>query len=128
MNHLLLIAAGGAAGAVSRHWVNQAALRLLGPEIPSGTIAVNVIGGFLVGLLVGWLAQAGRPDATELRFALGVGFLGAFTTMSAFSLDIVLMLERRDAIGALLYAGGTVGASVIAVFAGLLAARQLVSG
>lgn len=127
MNHLLLVAAGGALGAVARHLVNQAGLRVLGPEFPYGTLAVNVIGSLAIGLLVGWLAQAGRPDATEIRFALGVGFLGAFTTMSAFALDVVVMAERKMALLAVAYAAGTVGLSVIAVLAGLLIARQIVS-
>ncbi|WP_375284374.1 fluoride efflux transporter CrcB [Marinicauda pacifica] len=125
MNHLLFIAAGGALGAVSRHLVNQAGLRWLGPEFPYGTFLVNVGGSLMIGLLVGWLAQAGRPDATEIRFALGVGFLGAFTTMSAFALDVVVMAERKMLGLALAYASGTVVLSVLAVFAGLLIARRL---
>lgn len=125
MNHLLFIAAGGALGAVSRHLVNQAGLRWLGPEFPYGTFLVNVGGSLMIGLLVGWLAQAGRPDATEIRFALGVGFLGAFTTMSAFALDVVVMAERKMLALALAYASGTVVLSVLAVFAGLLIARRL---
>jgi len=127
MNHILLIAFGGALGAVSRHLVNQAALRLLGPEFPYGTLAANVIGSLAVGLLVGWLSLAGRPDATEIRFAFGVGFLGAFTTMSAFALDVVIMAERKMAVMALAYAVGTVALSVLAVLAGLLIARQIFS-
>jgi len=125
MTHLFLIAAGGALGAVSRHLVNQAGLRLLGPEFPWGTLAVNVAGSLAVGLLVGWLSLAGRPDATEIRFAFGVGFLGAFTTMSAFALDVVVMAERKMAALALAYAAGTVGLSVLAVLAGLMIARQV---
>ncbi len=125
MNHLLLIGLGGALGAMARHGVNMAAFRVLGPDWPWGTFAVNVAGGFLIGVLVGWLAQAGRPDATELRFALGVGFLGAFTTMSAFSLDIVLMWERKELVSALLYVASTVGASVAAVLAGLMLMRRI---
>lgn len=125
MQHLLLIAMGGAAGAVSRHLVNQAGLRVLGPEFPYGTLAANLIGSLLIGVLLGWLAFAGRGDATELRYALGVGFLGAFTTMSAFSLDVVLMIERRAYVEAGLYATGTVVCAVIAVFVGMLLARKV---
>lgn len=125
MQHLLLIAVGGAAGAVSRHLVNQAGLRVLGPEFPYGTLAVNLIGSLLIGVLVGWLAFAGRADATELRYALGVGFLGAFTTMSAFSLDVVLMIERKAYVEAGFYATGTVVCAVIAVIAGMMLARKV---
>lgn len=125
MTHLFLIALGGAAGAVSRHLVNQAGLRVLGPDFPYGTLTVNVVGSLAIGLLVGWLASAGRADATELRFALGVGFLGAFTTMSAFALDIVLMFERKQYVSSLLYATGTVMVSVIAVMVGLIVMRKV---
>lgn len=124
MQHVLLIAAGGALGAVSRHFVNQVALRLIGPEFPWGTAAVNVAGSFAIGLLVGWLAFAGRAEATEIRLALGVGFLGAFTTMSAYALETVLFIERKAYLLALGYAAGTVTVSVAAVFAGLLLARK----
>ncbi|MEO1038343.1 MAG: fluoride efflux transporter CrcB [Pseudomonadota bacterium] len=125
MQHVLLIALGGALGAVSRHFVNQAGLRLIGPEFPYGTFAVNVAGGLAIGLLVGWLALAQRPDATELRYALGVGFLGGFTTMSAFALDVFLMLERKAYLSATGYALGTVLLSVAAVMAGIIIARRV---
>ena len=125
MQHLLLIAAGGALGAVSRHLVNQAGLRLIGPEFPYGTLAVNIVGSLLIGLLVGWLALAGRPDANEIRYAFGIGFLGAFTTMSAYALDIVTMVERKTYLTAAAYGAGTVLVSVIMVFAGLALARRL---
>lgn len=127
MNHLILIALGGALGAVARHLVNQGALRVIGPDYPWGTLIVNVAGSLLIGVLVGWLAFAGRSDATELRFALGVGFLGAFTTMSAFSLDVVLFIERKAYVSAAGYALGTVCLSVFAVFVGLMLARKLIA-
>lgn len=127
MPHLLLIALGGALGAVSRHLVNQGALRFIGPDFPAGTLIVNVVGSLAIGMLVGWLALAGRSDATELRFALGVGFLGAFTTMSAFSLDVVLFIERKAYVSAAAYGLGTLALSVVAVFAGLLIARKLIA-
>ena len=125
MNHLLLVALGGALGAVARHLVNQAGLRVLGPEIPYGTLIVNVTGSLLIGVLVGWLAFAGRADATELRFALGVGFLGAFTTMSAYALDVVIFIERKAYVSAFTYAAGTVVLSVLAVAAGIVIARRV---
>lgn len=127
MPHLLLIAIGGALGAVARHLVNQGALRFIGPDYPWGTLAVNVAGSFALGVLVGWLAFAGRSDATELRFALGVGFLGAFTTMSAFSLDVVLFIERKAYVSAAAYGLGMLALCVFAVFAGLIIARKVIA-
>lgn len=107
--------------------VNQAGLRLIGPEWPWGTVAVNVIGSLLIGMLVGWLALAGRPDATEIRYTFGIGFLGAFTTMSAYALDVVLFLEKKAYGSALFYGLGTVAASVIAVVLGLMIARRVLA-
>jgi len=127
MPHLLLIALGGALGAVARHLVNQGALRFIGPDYPWGTLAVNIAGSLALGVLVGWLAFAGRSDATELRFALGVGFLGAFTTMSAFSLDVVLFIERKAYVSAAAYGLGTLALCVAAVFVGLILARKVIA-
>jgi CrcB protein len=127
MPHLLLIAFGGALGAVSRHFVNQGAMRFIGPGFPYGTLMVNVAGSLALGVLVGWLAFAGRSDGTELRFALGVGFLGAFTTMSAFSLDVVLFIERKAYVSAAAYGLGTLTLSVLAVFVGLIIARKVIA-
>jgi CrcB protein len=124
MAHLLLIALGGALGAVSRHLVNQAGLRWLGPEFPYGTLTVNIVGSMALGFLVGWLALAGRPDATEIRFAFGIGFLGAFTTMSAFALDTFLMVERKAYLEAALYSSGTFVTCFIAVSVGVIIARR----
>lgn len=125
MSNLLLIAAGGAIGAVSRHMTGQWALRALGPEWPYGTFLVNVIGGLLMGGFIGWLAQAGRADANALRAFFAVGILGGFTTFSAFSLDVVVMIERKQWFNALGYALGSVVLAVLALFVGLLIARRV---
>ncbi|PIW31174.1 MAG: fluoride efflux transporter CrcB [Rhodobacterales bacterium CG15_BIG_FIL_POST_REV_8_21_14_020_59_13] len=125
MNNILLIAAGGALGAVSRHLTGQFFLRTIGPDWPYGTFAVNVLGGLIMGGFIGWLAQAGRADANELRAFFAVGALGGFTTFSAFSLDVVLMIERRaygDAIG---YVAASVILSILALFVGLMIARRI---
>lgn len=127
MTNLLLIAAGGAIGAVSRHLTGQWALRALGPEWPHGTLLVNVAGGLLMGVFIGWLAQAGRADANALRAFFAVGILGGFTTFSAFSLDIVVMIERKAWINAAGYALGSVVLAVLALFVGLLVARKVFS-
>ena len=118
------MAAGGAAGAVARHWVSGVTLRLFGPGWPHGTFAVNLLGGLLMGLLVGWLAFRGGTDQERWRLLLGVGALGGFTTFSAFSLELALMIERRAWTGAALYALASVVLSVAALFAGLWLARR----
>ncbi len=125
MNQLLLIGAGGAIGAVSRHLVGQLALRLMGPGLPWGTFAVNIVGGLAMGLLVGWLAMVERADEMSIRLFAGVGVLGGFTTFSAFSLDLVLMIERRDYTAAMGYALASVLIAVLALMAGLMIARRL---
>lgn len=124
MNGLLYVAAGGALGASFRHLVGGVVLRVLGPGFPYGTFVVNILGGFLMGCLAGWLAHK-VSGGENLRLFLGVGLLGGFTTFSAFSLDAVLMYERK-AYGALLtYVGGSVVMSIAALMCGLVLARTV---
>ncbi len=120
---LLYVMVGGAVGAGARYLTGRAMLSLLGPDYPFGTLAVNLIGGLLMGVLVGVLA---RTTASETwRLLLGVGVLGGFTTFSAFSLDVVTMIER-GAIGvAFGYVLVSVIGSVTALFAGLSAVRAV---
>lgn len=125
MTNLLLIAAGGAIGAVSRHLIGQFFLRAVGSDWPYGTFVVNVLGGLILGAFVGWLSQAGRSDANELRAFFAVGVLGGFTTFSAFSLEAVVMIERRAWGDAALYVSASIVLSVLALFVGLLLARRL---
>lgn len=127
MTQLLLIAAGGAIGAVARHFAGMAALRALGPNWPWGTFGVNVIGGLALGLFIGWLAQAGRPDAQALRAFFAVGVLGGFTTFSAFSLELVMMIERKTWLAAFGYATASVLAAVAALFVGLMIMRKVMA-
>ncbi|MBA3897799.1 MAG: fluoride efflux transporter CrcB [Sphingomonadaceae bacterium] len=105
---LLPVMLGGALGAGARYLVGMAALRGLGPGFPWGTLAVNLIGGLLMGVLVGVLARL-SAGGEQARLLLGVGVLGGFTTFSAFSLETWTMVER----GALGLAAGYVAASVI---------------
>lgn len=124
MNGLLYVALGGALGASARYLLGIGALKAFGPGYPYGTMAANVIGGFLMGLLAGWLALKVSGGA-NLRLFLGVGLLGGFTTFSAFSLDAVLMYEKK-AYGALLgYVGGSVILSIGALIMGLILARKI---
>jgi len=127
MNGFLYVALGGAIGASCRHLLGQATLKSLGPGFPYGTFLANVLGGFLMGLFAGWLAFKISGGA-NLRLFLGVGILGGFTTFSAFSLDAVLMLERKAYGSFMTYVGGSVILSIAALMLGLIIARKLFAG
>jgi CrcB protein len=124
MFNLLLVMAGGALGSAARYLVGRTTLAWYGPTYPWGTLAVNLIGGFLMGALVGSLARFGAAS-DQARLLIGVGVLGGFTTFSAFSLDMMVMLERGDWDLALGYALISVIGAVLALFAGLSLTRAL---
>ena len=104
----LHVALGGAAGAALRYHMGRAMTQWLGAPIvsafPFATLAVNAIGSLLMGVLAGWLVRNTGDGDEQLRLLLGVGLLGGFTTFSAFSLEMVLMIERGQYLFASLYA------------------------
>lgn len=115
---------GAGLGGAARHAVNLAAARLLGTAFPFGTLAVNILGSMLMGLIAGWFAFKG--DASQhWRLFLTTGILGGFTTFSAFSLDIALLWERHDLLALLTYVSTTFIVSVASLMAGLLLMRQV---
>lgn len=124
MDKLFLVAAGGAAGAVMRYLTGIGAGRVLGAAWPYGTLLVNILGGLAMGLLVAVLALRGGADQERWRLLLGVGVLGGFTTFSAFSLEVALMIERRQWPQAFGYSTLSVVLSVAALFAGMLLVRR----
>ena len=121
MPNIFLVMIGGAVGAGLRFQAGRLALARFGSHFPWGTLMVNLLGGFLAGLLVASLARAGGSE--QLRLLLGVGLLGGFTTFSAFSVEVVQMMQRGQSAAAAAYAMLSVGGSVAAAFLGLLAAR-----
>jgi CrcB protein len=124
MVHILLVAAGGAVGAALRHLTNLAALRLLGPSFPWGTMAVNVAGSFIMGVFIELLARR-FGGSSELRLFVATGVLGGFTTFSAFSLDFAVLVERGAFGQAVGYASASVVLSLGALFVGLWLARAV---
>ena len=124
MVHTLLVALGGGLGAALRHLTNLAAFRLLGPNFPFGTLAVNVIGSFLMGVLVEVVARRFGASA-ELRLFLATGVLGGYTTFSAFSLDTIVLWERGAPGLAVAYVGLSVLLSLSAIIGGLWLARTV---
>ncbi|MCY0146645.1 fluoride efflux transporter CrcB [Hoeflea sp. G2-23] len=124
MNALLFVFIGGGFGAVARHLSASAVIRWSGPGFPWGTMVVNIVGSLAMGLLIAWLARRSAGDA-HLRLLLATGFLGGFTTFSAFSLDAVTLYERGALTAAAAYVIASVTLSILALFGGLWLARQL---
>ncbi len=123
MQAYLLVFLGAGIGGALRHGVNVGCARMCGAAFPWGTLTVNVVGSFIMGVLAGWLAfRAGGGWSQPLRLFLTTGLLGGFTTFSAFSLDAVLIWER----GQIGLASAYVAASVVLSIAGLLAGLALI--
>lgn len=120
------IAAGGAVGAVARYMVMVGVARLWGSAFPWGTLTVNVVGSFVLGALIEILALVWSPGE-GVRALLVVGMLGAFTTFSTFSLDVVTLYERGALAAAAAYVIASVVLSVAALFAGLWVVRTALS-
>jgi CrcB protein len=118
MNILLAVALGGAIGAVSRYGFGALALKWLGMGFPWGTLGVNVIGSLLMGMIVG-LGALKFDVGPAFKAFLTVGFLGGFTTFSAFSLDVALLIEKHENLLVMLYIVASVGLSIAALFLGL---------
>ena len=123
MTYLIVFLGAGIGGAL-RHGVNLAAVRLFGQGFPFGTLVVNVLGSFLIGLLAGYFAY--RTGLSQhLRLFLTTGILGGFTTFSAFSLDAALQVERNSYALAAGYVLGSVGLAIAGFFLGLALFRQI---
>ena len=115
---------GGGLGAALRHAVNRVSLAYFGPAFPYGTLFVNIAGGLLMGVLAElFLVKGGGSQA--FRLFLTTGFLGGFTTFSAFSLDAALMWQRSDYATLGAYVLSSVLLSIAALFLGMAAARSL---
>lgn len=123
----LNVAVGGAFGAALRYQSGRAMTVWLGAPamnaFPWATLAVNAAGSLLMGFLAGWLAVRGSGTGEQLRLLLGVGLLGGYTTFSAFSLELVLLIERGQYLIAGLYAFLSVALGITGLFAGLMVMR-----
>ena len=121
---LLLIAIGGGAGAVCRHLSGMAAGSILGEGFPYGTLVVNAAGCLAAGIVWSTLVQSGasQPKAVSLVMT---GFLGGYTTFSAFSVDVWQLFNSGRVMASLFYAAGSVAISMAALLAGIIIAREL---
>ena len=124
ISQLLLIALGGAIGAVLRFAGSNAVYSLLGRDFPYGTLLVNVLGSFLMGILVILFIE--RMESTpELRAFFLIGLLGAFTTFSTFSIETFYLIEQGEIIKAGLNMLLSVVLCLIAVSMGVFLGREL---
>jgi CrcB protein len=124
MKEILAVALGGVIGAVARYLVYVAAGHLLGTSFPYGTLFVNVVGSFAMGVLVETWALV-WSTSTAMRLLLATGILGAFTTFSSFSLDFAVLFERRAYGLCAIYTIASFVLSVGALFAGLHLVRRV---
>ena len=119
---------GGGAGAVLRWLLGRSMTSWLGTPMvtafPFATLAANAIGSLAMGFLAGWLARGGSGDSEQLRLLLGVGLLGGFTTFSAFSLEMVMLLQREQYLFALLYAILSIALGISGLMVGLSVMRM----
>ena len=119
----LIVFLGAGIGGALRHGVNIGATKLFGFGFPYGTLIVNVVGSFVIGLFAGFFAyRAGIPQ--HLRLFLTTGILGGFTTFSTFSLDAAVLIERHAFLMAAGYIVGSVSAGLAALFFGLAVFRS----
>ncbi len=123
MMNLAAIAIGGAVGALLRFWVSSGIYYVLGKEFPYGTLAVNILGSFLMGFL--YILFLERIVSSELRAIVLIGLLGAFTTFSTFSIETMNLLLDGEQTKALLNIFLSVGLCLLATWMGILLARQI---
>ena len=122
--NLVLIALGGALGAVSRFLLGYAVSQAVGSALPYGTFVVNVIGCFAMGLLMTIIVDRELLPASW-RLLLCVGLLGGFTTFSSFAYEGLMLLNEGRLLAVLAYVGGSVGLGLVAAAAGVLCARAV---
>ena len=126
MKIILMVAIGGAIGAVARQQSNQLIMRIFGGEFPIGTIFVNILGSFIMGLLFELFASK-ITLSNEWRSLIFTGVLASFTTFSSFALEVALLSERNEYYYALCYIGMSVVLSIGALFVGLWIMRGLLT-
>ena len=123
---LFSVAFGGALGAVIRYLMMSGIGHFIHAGFPYATLVVNVVGSFALGSLIEIMALSWSPGQ-EMRSFLVVGVLGAFTTFSTFSQDVVFLMERGELSSAGLYIALSVVLSIAGVFAGMILFRQILA-
>jgi len=124
MGAWVAVAAGGAIGSLARFWLTGVMTGLTGPRFPWGTLLINALGSFVIGLVAGiTLIPARVAVHPELRIFLMTGICGGFTTFSAFSLQTLELMQGGEVVAAMGYAAGSVVLCVIATYGGWMLGR-----
>jgi CrcB protein len=121
MMNVVLVMAGGAAGSAARYWVGTL-LPVSAGTFPMPTFLVNLVGSFVLGLLVGH-GMSERPAAPSLQLLLGTGFCGGFTTYSAFAVESVSLLQRGDVLVVTTYVLATLCGCALSAALGIILTR-----
>jgi len=125
--NVLLVALGGASGAVARYAVNLFAIQQFGTGFPVATLLVNIVGSFFMGVITG-LVALGWNISPRAQLFLMTGLLGGFTTFSAFSIDVLALHERGEIVSSLVYVIISVMLSIAAAFLGIVLVRRVLFG
>jgi CrcB protein len=124
ISHYLAVGAGGAVGAMLRYWLSARVTGIMGLAFPWGTLTVNILGSFMVGICM--VLIAGKATGAEIwRLGLIVGILGGFTTFSAFSSEVLNLLQTEQWFRAIIFMSASILLCVTAAAAGVAAARQV---
>ncbi|MGK7394450.1 MAG: fluoride efflux transporter CrcB [Candidatus Cyclobacteriaceae bacterium M3_2C_046] len=125
MEKFIWVALGGALGSAGRYWISGLAFKLLGTQFPYGTLAVNLLGSFIIGLLWVFVEEL-APFSPGLRMLVFIGFLGGFTTFSSYALETLNLIREHEYIKALnnVIANNILG--LLMVIAGFFLARWLI--
>lgn len=126
LSHFLLVGLGGAIGSILRYGTGLLSTKLLGVHFPWGTLTVNILGSFCIGIVFALLSLA-ENMSEDIKLFTMVGILGGFTTFSAFSLETILLFERGQSLYASLYIACSVVLSILATLAGLMLIRASLS-
>ena len=127
MRNIFFLVVAGALGTLSRYGLGGLTQRLSGAGFPYGTLVINTLGCFAIGLIM-QIALSTDLMSPAVRIAATIGFLGAFTTFSTFSYETVRFLEDGAWISAVLNIGSNVGIGLLATFSGMLLGRAIMGG
>ncbi len=122
-HHLLLVGAGGFFGSIARYLTSRLVDERFSASLPYGTFAVNILGSFVLGVIVGWIAL--KSGFGNVRLLLATGFCGGFTTFSAFAFENYGLVVQKAWGTLVLYVAMSLVLSVVAVAAGVWVGRSL---